>query len=145
MHIAIRPHIVSTYNDTISIMERTPNSHIQHYFCHRHDAQERIYLCILFSQQGFALLHIAIRPHILSTYNDTISIMESTPNSHIQHYFCHRHDAKERIYLCILFSQHCCNSCSFLLFPSFCFEYYFLFFVSRYHCQSPLFPISPFV
>ena len=61
--------------------------------------------------------HIAIRPHIFPIHNDTRSIMERTPHSRIQHYFSHKHDAHERICLSKLFSQHYCNSCSFLLFP----------------------------
>ena len=56
------------------------------------------------------------RPHIFSTYNDIRSIVERTPHSHIQRYFCHQHDAHERICLSIFFCQHYCNSCSFLVF-----------------------------
>ena len=61
-------------------------------------------------------MHIVIRPHIFSTYNDTRSIVERTPHSHIQRYFCHKHDADKRICLSISFCQHYCKSCSFLLF-----------------------------
>ena len=49
-HIAIFPHIFLIYIDTRSIVERTPHSQIQHYFCHKHDAHERILsVHILFS------------------------------------------------------------------------------------------------
>ena len=65
-----------------------------------------------------------------------LSIVERTTHSHIQRYFCHKHDAHERICLSIFFSQHYCNSCSlFILFNShitvtfiilyFCLEFYF--------------------
>ena len=66
--------------------------------------------------QEFVHLHIVIRPHIFLTYNDTRSIVERTSHSHILRYFCHRHDAHERIYLSIFFCQDYYNSCSFLLF-----------------------------
>ena len=42
----------------------------------------------------------------------------------IQHYFCHKHDAHERICLSMFFCQYYCNSCSFYLI--FCFKFYFL-------------------
>ena len=49
------PHsYLSTYflnlNDTIYIVARTPNSHMQRYFCHKHDAHNRNCLSILFCQ-----------------------------------------------------------------------------------------------
>ena len=66
--------------------------------------------------QDFVHLHIAIRPQILSISDDTRAIVEMTPHSHIQRYFCHKPNANERIFLSIFFSQHYCNSCSFLLF-----------------------------
>ena len=69
--------------------------------------------------------HIAIRPHIFLIYIDTRSIVKRTPLSHIQHYFCHKHDAHERICLSIFFTQHYCSFRSFLLFPFFCFKFYF--------------------
>ena len=74
--------------------------------------------------QDFVYLHIAIRPHIFSTYNDTRSIVERTSHSHIQHYFCRKHDVHERICLSIFFCKRYCNSCSFLLF-CFYFKFYY--------------------
>ena len=61
------------------------------------------------------LFHIAIRSYIFTIYNDIRSIVERTPHSHIQCYFCHKLDSNERIYLSIFFCQYYCNSCSFLL------------------------------
>ena len=74
--------------------------------------------------QDFVYLHIAIRPHIFSTYNDTRSIVERTSHSHIQHYFCRKHDVHERICLSIFFCKRYCNSCSFLLLY-FYFKFYY--------------------
>ena len=74
----------------------------------------------LFTRLG--TFHIAICPYIFPSYKDTRSIAERTPHSHIQRYFCHKHDAHERICLSIFFSQR--NSCSFLLFHFFFFEFY---------------------
>ena len=59
-------------------------------------------------------LYIAIRPHIFSAYNVTRSVVERTPHSHIQRYFCHKHDAHELICLSIFFCQYYCNSSLFL-------------------------------
>ena len=41
--------------------------------------------------QDFVHLNINIRPHIFSIYNETRSIVEKTPHSHVQRYFCHKH------------------------------------------------------
>ena len=46
--------------------------------------------------QDFVHLHIVVRPHIFSSYNGTRVIVESSPYSLIQYYFCHKHDAHER-------------------------------------------------
>ena len=70
--------------------------------------------------------HIAIRPHISWTCNDTRSKVERTPHSHIKRYFCHTHDAHERICLSIFFAQHYCTCCSVLF-------YYFIFFCSEFY------------
>ena len=73
--------------------------------------------------QDFEHLHIAIRPHIFSTYNDIRGIVERTPHSHIQRCFCRKslfstqwkHDVHELIFLFIFFCQHYCISCSFFI------------------------------
>ena len=77
--------------------------------------------------------HIALCPHIFPIYNDTRSIVERTPNSPIQRYFCHKRDAHERICLPIFFSQHYCNSCSLWLFHFFALNSIFLL-----HISSPI-------
>ena len=72
------------------------------------------------------LFHIAIRPYIFTIYNDIRSIVERTPDSHIQCYFCHKHDSHKRICLSILFLQHYCNSCSFVLVKFFALNFIFI-------------------
>ena len=74
--------------------------------------------------QDFVHLHIATRTHIFLISNGTRSIVERTPHSHIQRYFCRKNDAHERICLPIFFCKHYCNSCSFLLFY-FYFKFYY--------------------
>ena len=54
-----------------------------------------------------------------------LSIVGRTTHSHIQRYFCHKHDAHERIRLSILFCQYYCNSFSFLL------SFIFIIFINR--------------
>ena len=90
--------------------------------------------------------HIAICPHIFPIYNDTRSIVERIPHSHIQRYFRHKHDAHERICLPIFFSQHYCNSCSLLLFHFFALHSIFLLHISSsitfiYHFSVRVKPI----
>ena len=45
----------------------------------------------------FRHLHILIRPHILSTCDDTRFIVERSKHSHIQRYFCYKDNARKRI------------------------------------------------
>ena len=45
-----------------------------------------------FITRSCALRHIAICPNIFWTYNDVRFIVERFPHSHIQRYFCHKHD-----------------------------------------------------
>ena len=70
-------------------------------------------LSFVLRQKQAVLLHL---PHIFSTYNGIISIVERALHAQIQRYFCHKHDAHKRICLSVFFCQYYCNSCSFLLF-----------------------------
>ena len=89
----------------------------------------------VFLLQDFEHLHIAIRPHIFSTYNDIRGIVERTPHSHIQRCFCRKslfstqwkHDVHELIFLFRFFCQNYCISCSFFIISFFALNSIILF------------------
>ena len=84
---------------------------------------ERTFWITPFATWLWTFVHLYSSIHFLNL-NDNRFREEGSQYSHIQRYFCYKHDVHNRILTFHTFGQNYCNSCLFLLFQFFLKFYY---------------------